>query len=53
MWAEEMTHWVKGLAAKPDDASSIPRTHIGRESSGSHMLPSNHHMHYTDVCEHV
>lgn len=29
-WAEYMVPWVKAIAAKPDDLSSIPGTHTGQ-----------------------
>lgn len=27
-WASETVHWVKEFAAKSDNLSSIPRTHV-------------------------
>lgn len=36
-----MAQWVEGLAAKADDLSLIPCTHIGKEIT----LPSDHHIH--------
>lgn len=28
LWAGKMAQWVKSLAAKPDDLSSTPTTHM-------------------------
>jgi hypothetical protein len=28
MWASEMAQWVRVIAAKPDDLSSIPEPHV-------------------------
>lgn len=32
MWAEEVAQYVKEIAAKPDDLSSIPGIHMVREN---------------------
>lgn len=35
-WAKEMAHWLKVHTAKPDNLSSMPRTHM---VDGENQLP--------------
>ena len=51
----EMAQQVEVLATKPDDQSSIPRTHI-KEQTDSHKLASDLHSHtlaYTQTHAHI
>lgn len=49
-WADEMVHWVRGLAAKLDNLGSISRTHLVEGENGSHKLSSHHYSCTGHVC---
>lgn len=38
-----MAQWVKGLAAKHDNVSSIPKTHCQKKRADLHTLSSDLH----------
>lgn len=42
LWASEMAQWVRALAAKPNNLSQIPRTHLLKDAS---ELPVHTHKH--------
>ena len=41
-----MAKWVKGLAAKPNDPSSIPVTHMVEDESPTGVSPLTFTLHY-------